>query len=202
VRLELDHIFCIVDDLVQASRRFEHDGRVLDRGSAHEGQGTRNRRLAWPEHHLELLCVVDRVEARASRLRLDRRAEWASTDVSLFGCGFRGVLPDVYRDDYWLYEGSGPASGCTMTTSARPHVLSSSCSRCRARRWSSAGRAPGHPDLFRHRHVGTLSESASADPRRHRCRDTPGHRPPRQADPTTSISSSGGTDRRNRSRPS
>jgi hypothetical protein len=107
VRLELDHIFCIVDDLVQASRRFEHDGRVLDRGSAHEGQGTRNRRLAWPEHHLELLCVVDRVEARASRLRLDRRAEWASTDVSLFGCGFRGVLPDVYRDDYWLYEGSG-----------------------------------------------------------------------------------------------
>jgi hypothetical protein len=41
------------------------------------------------------------------RLRLDRRAEWASTDASPFGFGLRGVLPDVYRDDYWLYEEFG-----------------------------------------------------------------------------------------------
>ena len=57
--LELDHIFCIVEDLPQVSRRLQRSGWVLDAGTAHEGQGVRNRRMAWPEQHLELLCVVD-----------------------------------------------------------------------------------------------------------------------------------------------
>lgn len=178
----------MVDDLVEASRRLEHDGWVLDPGSVHTGQGTRNRRLAWPEHHLELLCVVDRLEARSSRLRLDpdRRAEWASTDASPFGFGLRGVLPDVYRDDYWLYEELGTRIWMhTMTTSARPHVLSSSCSRCRTRTWSNAGRAQAIPTGSGTGMSGHSAKYASADPRRRRYRHTPGHRPPRRPDRIT-----------------
>jgi hypothetical protein len=47
--LELDHVFCMVTDPGQAAWRLEDEGWVLDAGQAHRGQGTRNRRLTWPE---------------------------------------------------------------------------------------------------------------------------------------------------------
>jgi Glyoxalase-like domain len=181
VRLELDHFFCMVDDLVQASRRLEHDGWVLDPGSVHEGQGTRNRRLAWPEQHLELLCVVDHVEARASRLRLDRRAEWASTDASPFGFGLRGALPGVYRDDYWLYEEPGARIWMhhdNECAPARPlvFVLETSDAEMERRRPRS-----GPPDLLEHLHVGTLSEIRVSGP-------SPASLPPYAGPPITQTS--------------
>ncbi|MBV8991735.1 MAG: hypothetical protein JO372_24520 [Solirubrobacterales bacterium] len=43
--LELDHIFCNVEDLPQVSRRLQRSGWVLSAGTAHESQGTRNRRM-------------------------------------------------------------------------------------------------------------------------------------------------------------
>lgn len=58
--LELDHVFCMVNDLDQASERLERDRWVLDAGTVHAGQGTRNRRLAWQGQFLELLTVTDR----------------------------------------------------------------------------------------------------------------------------------------------
>ena len=106
--LELDHIFCMVDDLDRVADHLESGGWALDQGSVHRGQGTRNRRLAWTEHYLELLHVSDPVEARENRLRLDRRADWASTGASPFGFGLRGRLADAARDDFWLYEDLGP----------------------------------------------------------------------------------------------
>ena len=156
VPLELDHIFCMVDDLAQAPRRLERAGWVLDRGFAHEGQGTRNRRLAWPEQHLELLCVVDHVEARSSPLRLDRRAEWASTSASPFGFGFRGFLPDAHRDDFWLYEELGARIWMHRDNERDPtrplvFVLEMPDEDMEQRRPRSA-----HPDLLGHSHAGTL----------------------------------------------
>jgi hypothetical protein len=164
VPLELDHIFCMVDDLAQAPRRLERAGWVLDRGSVHEGQGTRNRRLAWPEQHLELLCVVDDVEARSSPLRLDRRADWASTSASPFGFGLRGVLPAAYRDDFWLYEELGARIWMHRDNERAPtrplvFVLEMPDEEMEQRRPRSA-----HPHLLGHAHAGTLCEVRVSGP--------------------------------------
>ena len=106
--LELDHVFCMVSDPCEAARRLEDDGWVLDAGQAHRGQGTRNRRLAWPEQFFELLWVTDAAEARANPLRLDRRADWTTTGASPFGLAFRGPIDPVDSDDFWLYDLLGP----------------------------------------------------------------------------------------------
>jgi Glyoxalase-like domain len=90
--LELDHVFVMVDDLDDTAARLEQDGWLLDAGTVHPGQGTRNRRLLWPEQYLELLSVADRAEACANPLRLDRRAEWRSSGASPFGLVLRGQL--------------------------------------------------------------------------------------------------------------
>jgi hypothetical protein len=105
--LELDHIVCMVDDLDRIAARLEQDLWPLDAGVTHPGEGTRNRRLLWPEQHLELLSVVDPEEARSSALGLDRRAGWRLTGASPFGLGFRGALTGLRQDDFWLHEEDG-----------------------------------------------------------------------------------------------
>jgi hypothetical protein len=105
---ELDHVFWMVTDPSRVVQRLEDDGWVLDAGQAHPGQGTRNRRLMWPAQFFELLWVTDMAEARANPLRLDRRAEWITTDASPVGLGFRGPMDHVQRDEFWLYEALGP----------------------------------------------------------------------------------------------
>jgi catechol 2,3-dioxygenase-like lactoylglutathione lyase family enzyme len=106
--LEFDHVFCMVADPARAARRLEDDGWVLDAGQAHRGQGTRNRRLAWPEHFFELVWVTDQAEARANPLRLDRRADWTTTGASPIGLGFRGQVDAAHSDEFWLYDALGP----------------------------------------------------------------------------------------------
>ena len=106
--LELDHVFCMVTDPVEAARRLWDDGWVLDAGQAHPGQGTRNRRLRWPEQFFELLWVTDPAEARSNPVRLDRRADWTTTGASPFGLAFRGEVDPAHSDEFWLYEALGP----------------------------------------------------------------------------------------------
>jgi hypothetical protein len=106
--LELDHVFCIVSDPDRAVRRLEDDGWVLDAGQAHRGQGTRNRRLLWPQHYFELVWLTDDAEAGANPLRLDRRADWTTTGASPFGLGFRGWIEPADRHEFWLYDALGP----------------------------------------------------------------------------------------------
>jgi hypothetical protein len=107
VTLELDHVFCMVGDLDEVAGRVEDAGWTLDSGSVHSGQGTRNRRLVWPERYLELVAITNRGEARANRMRMDLRADWASTGASPFGFGLRGELATPDRGDYWLYDDLG-----------------------------------------------------------------------------------------------
>ena len=104
--LELDHVFFLVSDPEAAARRLEEAGWVLDPGQVHRGQGTRNRRLVWPQQFFELLWVTDAAECRANALRLDRRAEWAVTGASPIGLAFRGEVGP--EDGYWLYDALGP----------------------------------------------------------------------------------------------
>ncbi|HET9516218.1 MAG TPA: VOC family protein [Actinoplanes sp.] len=119
--LELDHLVCLVDDLDAPSRTLQRAGWVLDSGTIHIGQGTRNRRLAWPEHHLELLCVTDEDEAGTSPLRFDRRARWRSTGASPFGVGLRGTLTPAEQDDFWLYEEAGARIWIHHDNERAPH---------------------------------------------------------------------------------
>jgi len=106
--LELDHVFCIVTDPVEAVRRLEDDGWALDAGQAHRGQGTRNRRLVWREQFFELVWVTDAAEARANPVRIDRRAEWTTTGASPFGLAFRGQIDPAHLAEFWLYDVLGP----------------------------------------------------------------------------------------------
>ena len=130
----------------------------------HAGQGTRNRRLAWPEHHLELLCVTNEAEARSSPLRLDRRGRWELTGASPFGVGFRGVLSERQRDDFWLYEEPGARIWIHRDNErapARPllFVVEASGAELERRRPRS-----GAPELLAHRHGGTLAEVRISGP--------------------------------------
>lgn len=97
----------MVGNLDEVAARIENAGWTLDSGSVHAGQGTRNRRLVWPELYLELVGITDRREASANRMRMDRRGDWTSTGASPFGFGLRGELAAADRDDYWLYEDLG-----------------------------------------------------------------------------------------------
>ena len=106
--LELDHVFCLVTDPGQAAQRLEDDGWVLDAGQAHPGQGTRNRRLRWPDQFFELLWVTDSAEARSNPVRLDRRADWATSGASPFGLAFRGQVDPAHSHEFWLYDALGP----------------------------------------------------------------------------------------------
>jgi Glyoxalase-like domain len=103
--LELDHVFCMVPPDGDWADRFSAAGWQLDAGTAHPGQGSRNRRLIWSAHYLELLWIDDTEAARRNPLRLDRRAEWRRTGASPFGFGLRGQLPDSLRADYWRLDG-------------------------------------------------------------------------------------------------
>lgn len=103
--MELDHVLCMVGPEEDWADRLTAAGWVLDAGSAHPGQGTRNRRLVLHENYLELLWIEDWQAARDHPLRLDRRADWRRTGASPFGFGLRGRLPDDQRHDYWLLGG-------------------------------------------------------------------------------------------------
>jgi Glyoxalase-like domain len=105
--LAFDHVFCVVDDLDDAAMQISAAGWSLDAGSAHAGQGTCNRRMAWAEHYLELLHVRDHDEAARNRLRLDRRADWRATGASPIGIGLRGSIPLESREEFWLYDKLG-----------------------------------------------------------------------------------------------
>jgi hypothetical protein len=102
--LEVDHVFVLVDDGAAAAARAQAAGWVLDDGIAHEGQGSRNRRLWLEDQYLELLWVHDRAEAAANPLRLDRRADWRTTGASPFGFALRGEIRD--KQPFWPYRPS------------------------------------------------------------------------------------------------
>ena len=103
--LELDHVFCMVPANGDWDARLAAAGWSLDAGTAHGGQGTRNRRLVLARHYLELAWVEDPDVARGNMLRLDRRADWASSGASPFGIGLRGRLPEEHRSDFRPYTG-------------------------------------------------------------------------------------------------
>jgi glyoxalase-like protein len=105
--LELDHVLCMVPPEDDWADRLQKAGRWLDAGTAHPGQGTRNRRLIWAEQYLELAWIENPAEARDNPLRLDLRAAWRSTGASPFGVGLRGRPSPAQQPAFWLYSDLG-----------------------------------------------------------------------------------------------
>jgi hypothetical protein len=102
--LQLDHVFCFVPPDGDWAGRLTAAGWALDAGTVHEGQGSRNRRLAFAGQFLELVWLHDPEVARNNPLRLDRRAEWVASGASPFGFGLRGRLPPGEQEQFWSYD--------------------------------------------------------------------------------------------------
>lgn len=67
--LAIDHVIILVEDLDAAARRYhEEKGLASLPGGRHPGHGTANRIVPLGSSYLELMAVVDRVEADSSPL--------------------------------------------------------------------------------------------------------------------------------------
>jgi hypothetical protein len=65
--LAIDHILVVVPDLDDAADRlYERTGLASVAGGRHRGHGTGNRIVPLGDSYLELMAIVDRVEAAAS----------------------------------------------------------------------------------------------------------------------------------------
>jgi hypothetical protein len=85
--LELDHLIVFL----RSPGDVDAHGLVLDDGIRHDGQGTRNRRIVFPDSYIELLWVDSPAEALASGLRFVERC---AGEACPLGVVFRGRLPD------------------------------------------------------------------------------------------------------------
>jgi glyoxalase-like protein len=98
LRVELDHLFCFVDPSGDWAARATAAGYVLDDGIAHDGQGTRNRRLWFGQHYVELVWIDRPDDAATNELRLDLRR-------CPFGIGIRTPALDAeLRAACWAYR--------------------------------------------------------------------------------------------------
>ena len=67
--LAIDHVIILVEDLDAAARRYdEQKGLASVPGGRHPGHGTGNRIVPLGSSYIELMAVVDRVEAASSPL--------------------------------------------------------------------------------------------------------------------------------------
>lgn len=88
--LELDHLIVFLDR-AGAVDELDLAGLVLDEGTRHVGQGTRNRRIVFADSYVELLWVDAPAEARASGLLFEERCRG---DACPIGVVLRGRRPE------------------------------------------------------------------------------------------------------------
>jgi hypothetical protein len=105
--MELDHVIVCVAGSETAAPLFP--GFVLEPGTRHVGQGTRNRRVVFPHSYVELLWVDDPVAERRSGLGFAARCRPGA--ACPFGVVLRGTVGEPDRARYVPYQvpGGGPA---------------------------------------------------------------------------------------------
>ena len=169
--LAIDHVFAMVEPDGDWAARAASAGWVLDDGIEHEGQGTRNRRLWWPEQYLEFLWIASRRDAEQNPLRLDRRADWATTGACPFGIGLRGPLTDDERAQFWAYE-PPYAQGAHIwihrdneADPEQPFVFAFDAAPEIVERYLPRNRLAATPHLLAHRRPGALRAIDLALPR-------------------------------------
>ena len=85
--LRLDHLIVFLPEPAPG----HIPGLVLDPGTRHIGQGTRNRRILFPDSYIELLWIDVPADALASGLGFAERCAGGGCP---FGVVLRGRLPD------------------------------------------------------------------------------------------------------------
>ena len=103
--LALDHVFCFVHSDGRDIAAVERAGFVVTKDPhSHRDQGTSCRVSVFPEHYLEWIWLRSRGEAEVHELRLDRRADWRTTDACPFGLGLRGPIEARDRGSFLPYH--------------------------------------------------------------------------------------------------
>lgn len=90
--MQLDHVFCFVDDIETASNALMRLGLEESFRRRHPGQGTANVCFCFENAYLELLAIADRSEACAPAIaatKLWDRSQWRSNGANPFGISFR-----------------------------------------------------------------------------------------------------------------
>jgi hypothetical protein len=95
--LELDHVIAFLPGPPEPP-----EGFFLDEGTRHVGQGTRNRRIRFPRHHVELLWVDEPETEAASGLGFAARC---AREAFPFGLVLRGTLPEGDFRRYTVPDG-------------------------------------------------------------------------------------------------
>jgi hypothetical protein len=91
--LELDHVIVFLPGSEVLDSLFPGPGGLLlDQGTRHVGQGTRNRRVIFSDCYIELVWVDSPVDAQASGLHFQERCSGAACP---FGVVARGLLPQT-----------------------------------------------------------------------------------------------------------
>ncbi|MCE0765470.1 VOC family protein [Pseudonocardia kujensis] len=95
--LELDHLIAFLPGPPDPP-----DGLLLDAGTRHVGQGTRNRRVVFPRHYVELLWIDEPEAERASGLGFAQRC---ARTAYPFGIVLRGTVPEGPFRRYTVPDG-------------------------------------------------------------------------------------------------
>src|SRR5262245_52224203 len=102
--LLFDHVFDFVDGDGPEARLLETAGLTVGATQVHRGQGTGSRSVLFDRSFLELVHLHSRPEAEAGAIRLDRRADFATTGCCPYGIGLRGLLSADERARFEPYH--------------------------------------------------------------------------------------------------
>lgn len=102
--LEFDHVFAFVSPGCPEAGVLDAAGFSVLPARRHAGQGTANRSVLFDASYLELIHVASRPEAEAHELRLDRRADFATTGHCPFGIGLRALVPGEAQGPFVAYR--------------------------------------------------------------------------------------------------
>lgn len=102
--LQFDHVFAFVGPGCREADLLVAAGFAVLPPHRHAGQGTENRSVLFDAAYLELIYLAARDEAERAELRLDRRADFATTGHCPFGIGLRGVVPSEEQAAFVPYH--------------------------------------------------------------------------------------------------
>jgi hypothetical protein len=100
VTVELDHVIVFVAGPASVDALFP--GFVLEHGTRHDGQGTRNRRIVFPHHYVEILWIDHPDDEQRSGLGFGPRC--APEASCPFGVVLRGPVAEPDRQRYVPYQ--------------------------------------------------------------------------------------------------